>query len=74
MDNVDKTNLNLIVYGNTDEKRNFFRVIDMLIDSDYRAVSECTCYHLSGNESIDNYCLFDIFGKRIKIRDRTCSD
>ena len=71
MDKLDKTDLNLIICGVRDETKNFFRVIDMLIARGYRNISNGTRYHLSGIESLDDYCLFNISGKRIKIRDRT---
>jgi len=74
MDKIDKTDLNLIICGVGDARRGFFRVIDMLIEQGYKGISNGTCYHLSGEESIDNYCLFNIGGKRVKIRDRTILD
>lgn len=71
MDVLDRTSVNLIIYGDVDDVGMFYRILDKLIDSGNRILSSGTCYHLNQTQSLDNYYLFDFCGKRIKIRDRT---
>ena len=73
MDMADKTNVNLIVYGGADETKSFYKIIDNLINYGLRFVSQSNYRNLSRKESssMEYNCLFEIVGKRIKIRDRT---
>lgn len=75
MDIFDRTNVNLIIFGNNPEGI-FYRIIDNLINYGLRVVSQSNHRNLSRTESscIEYSCLFEIAGKRIKIRDRTSID
>ncbi len=69
MDLIDKTNVNLIIYGENNSE-DFYGIINGLIESGNKILSSGTRYHLNQTQSLDNYYLFGFCGKRIKIRDR----
>ncbi|MFA4953560.1 MAG: hypothetical protein WC584_05025 [Candidatus Pacearchaeota archaeon] len=75
MDIADKTNVNLIIYGD-DCEDNFCRIMDNLINYGLRFVSQSNHRNLSRKECsyMEYNSLFEITGKRIKIRDRTSAN
>ena len=73
MDSSDKPDVNLIVYGDANERGKVSKIIDVLIKEGNKIISQGNHSNLCREEKSKwgYHCLFDAGGKRIKIRDQT---